>query len=999
MSCSAEMLPHVMYAECAQEAWNWLAEAGAWTELEKENYNKMLAKAARARANSHDIPENDKVLIRHNYGKWKIYMESVLISKYLWTVVDGSDTNISRSYKTKNHNALVIIRMSCGEEMFNHIDNRDDAKGAWCDLEDELGANTASIERRKGSYSCDHILFVMIDRDEILRVIVDDKSCISSNNYKTWVIYMKNYLVDQGLWGFLGEARVSNYVKDERALDAIKSSCAPEMRAYILYTKCAKDAWEKIATVADSKVLKVYVKHCKDVQESAIERETLNKCSEADKVLTRSNYQMWEKYVTMLLRSRFLADFGGPGFDDYSPGREIELRKAFSDYEIKEACALRIIKEACSREMIPYIFRSKSPREALKSLKKACSTDQKDDYMKYSRLFHAIQKNRFREPKQDWSGEIWRGAHKFFRDYPEALTDEITKDGSTALHAAVRLGRVDYVRELLNLMTTAQSEIMTHEGNTALAVAAKVNNMEIVKELVDWNPNLIQIVNGVSQGKLHAVTIAAINGNKKIMRYLYTPTEKSTDCWSRESVATLLTSALRLDAFDIVGDLLIKFGAGYALERDHDGVTLLSVLAEKPSAFPSGNQLGLLEGWTYWMDLCWSVENSFIFSYVSYLYAMHVTLCACETDPTVRELLNIKEYHDQTAAIVQRICSMLLSLNPHSHSVEERLIYDAVYRSTIQGIIEVFEILIDTNPYLLESFKDEHGRGLFQIAIMYRQDSIFRYMSQMGQRNQNLDLFDNYRNNALHCAAFWDPSSKLVHGPALQMQRELQWFQEVEKVVPPRYKETKNNDQLTPKALFSLQHRDLAKEAEKWMKDMAQACIIVTALIATVMFAAPFTLPGGTDQDTGVSLALESTIFKIFIVSDVSSLCMACASLLFFLSILTARYEERDFLESLPWRLILGLLTLFISIATMMLTFTATILIVLRGDFRAKSFSWLPFLAFIPILIFAGLQFPLFVNLIISTNGLGIFRSKRVVLAPLDSIGYGDAENHHPLPE
>ncbi|KAI3900229.1 hypothetical protein MKW92_004131 [Papaver armeniacum] len=851
----------------------------------------MLAKAARARANSHDIPENDKVLIRHNYGKWKIYMESVLISKYLWTVVDGSDTNISRSYKTKNHNALVIIRMSCGEEMFNHIDNRDDAKGAWCDLEDELGANSASIERRK----------------------VDDKSCISSNNYKTWVIYMKNYLVDQGLWGFLGEARVSNYVKDERALDAIKSSCAPEMRAYILYTKCAKDAWEKIATVADSKSIS-----CR---------------------------------------------FRGPGFDDYSPGREIELRKAFSDYEIKEACALRIIKEACSREMIPYIFRSKSPREALKSLKKAY------DYMKYSRLFHAIQKNRFREPKQDWSGEIWSGAHKFFRDYPEALTDEITKDGSTALHAAVRLGRVDYVRELLNLMTTAQSEIMTHEGNTALAVAAKVNNMEIVKELVDWNPNLIQIVNGVSQGKLHAVTIAAINGNKKIMRYLYTPTEKSTDCWSRESVATLLTSALRLDAFDIVGDLLIKFGAGYALERDHDGVTLLSVLAEKPSAFPSGNQLGLLEGWTYWMD------------------------------PTVRELLNIKEHHDQTAAIVQRICSMLLSLNPHSHSVEERLIYDAVYRSTIQGIIEVFEILIDTNPYLLESFKDEHGRGLFQIAIMYRQDSIFRYMSQMGQRNQNLDLFDNYRNNALHCAAFWDPSSKLVHGPALQMQRELQWFQEVEKVVPPRYKETKNNDQLTPKALFSLQHRDLAKEAEKWMKDMAQACIIVTALIATVMFAAPFTLPGGTDQDTGVSLALESTIFKIFIVSDVSSLCMACASLLFFLSILTARYEERDFLESLTWRLILGLLTLFISIATMMLTFTATILIVLRGDFRAKSFSWLPFLAFIPVLIFAGLQFPLFVNLIISTNGLGIFRSKRVVLAPLDSIGYGDAENHHPLPE
>ncbi|KAI3958097.1 hypothetical protein MKW98_020739 [Papaver atlanticum] len=352
----------------------------------------------------------------------------------------------------------------------------------------------------------------------------------------------------------------------------------------------------------------------------------------------------------------------------------------------------------------------------------------------------------------------------------------------------------------------------------------------------------------------------------------------------------------------------------------------------------------------------------------------------------MKQVLNSKEKHDHTAVIVQRICSLLPNLNPHQ--LRESFINDAVYRSTIYGIVEVFKILIDINPYL-EHFKDEFGRGLFQIAIMYRQESIFQYMSAMGQRNQDMCLLDNFGNNVLHCAAFWDPSSQLVHGPALQMQREIQWFREVERVVPPRYKEMRNKDNFTPKTLFSLQHKDLAKEAEKWMKEMAQACIIVTALIATVMFAAPFTLPGGTDQNTGVSLTLQSRAFKVFIVSDVISLFASCTSLLMFFSILTARYAERDFLTSLPRRLILGLFTLFFSIATMVATFTATVVIVFRGEAQSRAYIWVSILACLPVLMFAFLQFRLFGNLILSTYGRGIFRRKKFVVSPLISIGYG----------
>ncbi|KAI3883228.1 hypothetical protein MKX03_015378 [Papaver bracteatum] len=885
-SCSAEMLPHIMYARFAKEAWDWLGEAGAWTDLEKENYKNMLAAAATAREilDLDDVPEVDKVLTQRNFRKWKIYMKNVLLSKYLWTVVDGSYPIRSRSYKTKNHHALFAIRTSCGEDMFLYIDEENDAKDAWRKLEGKLGAATTATM----VYSNE-----TIKENEFLTVKVDHEHLTATSNYESWVFCMKNYLIVQNLWGFLEEIEISDSVKDEEALDVIKVSCAPDMRAYILYMDCAKHAWEKLATVATASTeveVREHHSHCMRVNEEAEIRANLSARSEADKAVltTQGNYRKWRYYVEQLLQSRFLEH------DDMGTLGEISRGWGMGGGHfnfLSHTITAAGFTHGCCR--IIDIFRTKSRKEALDNVSKAFLWGQK---------------------------------------------------------------------------VAAQTELKAQQGNTAIAVAARGNNMEIVKMLVDKNPDLVQIYN---EHGLHAVTIAAINGNEMIMRYLYPSTvEHLNNNWHKKSVSSLLTSAARLDALDIVRDLLSKFPADYAaLQRDVHEMILLGVLAEKPSAFPSGNHYGLLGGWIYRSAGC--KTNGIVLKALKLI---------------VPGVVKSKEKHDQTAEIVQHICSLLLKMDPLQ--LTESLIYDAIHRSTINGIIEVFEILIDTNPYV-QHFKDETGRGLFQIAIIHLQESIFQYMSRMGQRNQNMDLLDNSGNNALHCAAFWDPSCKVVHGPALQIQREIQWFQEVERVVPPRYKEMKNNEKLTPKTLFSREHKDLVKEAERWMKDMAQACIIVTTLIATVMFAAAFTLPGGSDQNTGVPFTLKSRAFKVFMISDVISLFASCTSLLIFFSILTARYVELDFLTSLPRRLILGLFTLFFSIATMMATFTATVVIVFRGEAGSSAYIWVSILACVPFIIFALLQYRLFVNLVSSTNGRAIFRSKRVVVAMLVSIGYG----------
>ncbi|XP_048435252.1 ankyrin repeat-containing protein NPR4-like [Pyrus x bretschneideri] len=203
------------------------------------------------------------------------------------------------------------------------------------------------------------------------------------------------------------------------------------------------------------------------------------------------------------------------------------------------------------------------------------------------------------------------------------------------------------------------------------------------------------------------------------------------------------------------------------------------------------------------------------------------------------------------------------------------------------------------------------------------------------------------------------------------MQRELQWYQEVESIVPSRSLERRNDDErLTPRELFTKSHRGLLKEGEKWMKATATSCTVVSALIITIMFAAIITIPGG-NKDTGLPAFIDEKLFMLFMISDAISLFSSTTATLTFLGILMSRYSEYDFLKSLPTQMIIGLATLFFAIATMMIAFSAALLIIVRGH------SWIVIptilLSSVPVTLFAWMQFPLLIRITISTYGKSIF--------------------------
>ncbi|MFS7927996.1 putative PGG domain-containing protein [Helianthus anomalus] len=205
-------------------------------------------------------------------------------------------------------------------------------------------------------------------------------------------------------------------------------------------------------------------------------------------------------------------------------------------------------------------------------------------------------------------------------------------------------------------------------------------------------------------------------------------------------------------------------------------------------------------------------------------------------------------------------------------------------------------------------------------------------------------------------------------------------LQEVKNMIPPSYRERKNEDGLTPHELFRMEHKELGTQGEKWMKGTATRCMVVAALIATIVFAAAFTVPGGYSQTNGIPFYHLKATFMIFVVADAISLFVSVASIFIFLYILTSRYAESDFLESLPRKLISGILTLFLSITTMTVAFGASFFVLYH-----KGLLWMPILicvfGVLPVLLYVDLQKGLFFDVIRSTYGSRyLFKPEKHVL-------------------
>lgn len=184
-----------------------------------------------------------------------------------------------------------------------------------------------------------------------------------------------------------------------------------------------------------------------------------------------------------------------------------------------------------------------------------------------------------------------------------------------------------------------------------------------------------------------------------------------------------------------------------------------------------------------------------------------------------------------------------------------------------------------------------------------------------------------------------------VSGAAFKMQRELQWFSAMDMCISPDLRIAIDKGK-TFWEIFMENHKELLDNGEKWVKKMANSCMLVSALNASVLFTAAFTVPGGNDNNTGIPLLLGKDSLLVFAISDTLGLFSSVTAIMLFLAILSSQYEWEDFLRSLPEKIIMGLSFLFLSLVFTLVAFAATLTIVLD-----KRLQWV----FIPITLLASL--------------------------------------------
>nr|GEZ94389.1 ankyrin repeat-containing domain, PGG domain protein [Tanacetum cinerariifolium] len=153
--------------------------------------------------------------------------------------------------------------------------------------------------------------------------------------------------------------------------------------------------------------------------------------------------------------------------------------------------------------------------------------------------------------------------------------------------------------------------------------------------------------------------------------------------------------------------------------------------------------------------------------------------------------------------------------------------------------------LIRRSPDLIWESND-NNQTIFHVAVKNRHKGIYSLLYEIGAMKDMVTPLTDYNgNNMLHLAAMRTRKKNLedVPGAALQMQRELLWFKEVKRMIPPPFRERKNKDGFTPRDLFTMEHQDLIAQGENWMKSTASQGMVVATLVATIVFAAAFTVP------------------------------------------------------------------------------------------------------------------------------------------------------------
>ncbi|XP_034930720.1 uncharacterized protein [Populus alba] len=547
----------------------------------------------------------------------------------------------------------------------------------------------------------------------------------------------------------------------------------------------------------------------------------------------------------------------------------------------------------------------------------------------------------------------------------------ITVNDDTVLHMATYAKEASLVEQLLDELPDHHLDKLTRQngvGNTILHETATSNHtVAVAGKLLKKAPGLLGMRNHNGETALFC---AARYGKTDMFNFLAAKVSGYDEYGlqfyvQRSDKTTILHMAILSLHFDLAYRIALDY-THLIGQKDADGMTGLQLLSCNPSAFKLEPEEGFINlaksyGCSVWRE---KVQKQKQLHRSAVELAKFLVRKDTSWELTYSSIdqgkPKIHKYGEKGGQERQEVHLFNKILDKEESLGETPLIL-----ATKSGCVEIVEEILKLYPQAVEHIDDE-GRNVLHVAIKYRQKKIFELVKGMDVPMKRLTRkIDGDGNSILHTVGRKRKdfiSDEKMEGPAFLLQEELLWFERVKEVTPSHFLNHQNNMKLTAEGYFITANSELRNLAKEWLKTTAEGCSVVAVLIATVAFAAAYTVPGGPNQSTGVPVLVNKPFFVVFTVTDVLSLTFALTSVVTFLSILTSPFRFKDFKHTLPNKLMVGFTFLFLSVAMMMVAFGATIILMI---YSKESWTKITLYAvsFIPVGIFALSYFPLYPSL------------------------------------
>ncbi|KAL5578743.1 hypothetical protein UlMin_011185 [Ulmus minor] len=568
----------------------------------------------------------------------------------------------------------------------------------------------------------------------------------------------------------------------------------------------------------------------------------------------------------------------------------------------------------------------------------------------------------------------WETIKRLYESNRGEAVKPLTVTNDNVLHIAVYSGSKSPVEELLEIVPYECVGKNNDFLNTPLHEAGVIGNVEAARVLVRHSMAELDARNVLGETPLFR---SAAFGVTEMVKYLASELGQSrvlTDDIQR--VRYDKTSILHIAVMGLHFETalwLLKNDTTLGDLKDQSGRTCLHLLASMPRAFKSGYPMGKLKGWLpihqIWKE---KRKHELALKLSKMLIPRDTSWEETHTKPDLGMVFlgDVKTSGDQELTNYSSIRIEEDEAGKGRAPKKSEAIIPAspttpLLVATSTGIVEMVEEILKVYPEAIEHVSDK-GQNIMHVAIRYRRKEIFslvKKMMRIPMPRLVRKIDDNGYTLFHHVADMRDYGGGTQPNPALQLQEELQWFESVRELIPTHYELHHNTKDEVAEEFFERSHKELLNEAQNWLKRTAESCSVIAVLIATAAFTAAYTVPGGSDEKTGLPLLLHNPFFIAFTVLDVLSLVSSLTCVVLFIAIVTSPFRLRDFRYSLPRKLTFAFTFLFLSVALMMLAFSVTVLLLVH---MKKRWSMLVVyaVAFVPVTVFAIIQFPLYASFV-----------------------------------